>query len=48
MRNLDLELPRTFVTVVEQESFAAAAQAVHLTQSAVTQRRRQPTEKEMP
>lgn len=48
MRNRDLELPRTFVTVVEQEFFAAAAKAVHRTQSAITQRRQQPTEKEIP
>lgn len=35
--NLDIELLRTFVAIVERESFAAAAQAVHRTQSAVTQ-----------
>jgi DNA-binding transcriptional LysR family regulator len=37
MVNLDLELLRTFVAVVERESFAGAAEAVHRTQSAVTQ-----------
>jgi DNA-binding transcriptional LysR family regulator len=37
MRNLDIELLRTFVAVVERESFAAAAQSVMRTQSAVTQ-----------
>jgi DNA-binding transcriptional LysR family regulator len=37
MRNLDIELLRTFVAVVERESFAAAAAAVLRTQSAVTQ-----------
>lgn len=35
--NLDLELLRTFVAIVERESFAAAAVSVHRTQSAVTQ-----------
>jgi DNA-binding transcriptional LysR family regulator len=35
--NLDLELLRTFVAIVERESFAAAAECVHRTQSAVTQ-----------
>jgi DNA-binding transcriptional LysR family regulator len=35
--NLDLELLRTFVAIVERESFAAAADSVHRTQSAVTQ-----------
>lgn len=35
--NLDLELLRTFVAIVERESFAAAAESVHRTQSAVTQ-----------
>lgn len=37
MHNLDLELLRTFVAVVERESFSAAAESVHRTQSAVTQ-----------
>jgi DNA-binding transcriptional LysR family regulator len=37
MHNLDLELLRTFVAAVERESFAAAAESVHRTQSAVTQ-----------
>jgi DNA-binding transcriptional LysR family regulator len=37
MRNLDMELLRTFVAVVERESFAAAAQSVTRSQSAVTQ-----------
>ena len=37
LRNLDIELLRTFVAVVDGESFAAAAQAVSRTQSAVTQ-----------
>ncbi|MDO9435450.1 MAG: LysR substrate-binding domain-containing protein [Hydrogenophaga sp.] len=37
MRTLDLELLRTFVAVVDGESFAAGAQAVARTQSAVTQ-----------
>jgi DNA-binding transcriptional LysR family regulator len=35
--NLDMELLRTFVAIVERESFASAAEAVHRTQSAVTQ-----------
>ena len=35
--NLDLELLRTFVAIVEQESFAGGAESVHRTQSAVTQ-----------
>ncbi|VXC90929.1 HTH-type transcriptional regulator PecT [Burkholderia sp. 8Y] len=35
--NLDLELLRTFVAIVERESFSAAAESVHRTQSAVTQ-----------
>ncbi|MFM0039473.1 LysR substrate-binding domain-containing protein [Paraburkholderia strydomiana] len=35
--NLDLELLRTFVAIVEQDSFAAGAESVHRTQSAVTQ-----------
>ncbi|AJZ56822.1 bacterial regulatory helix-turn-helix, lysR family protein [Paraburkholderia fungorum] len=35
--NLDMELLRTFVAIVERESFAAAAESVHRTQSAVTQ-----------
>ena len=34
--NLDMELLRTFVAIVERESFAAAAESVHRTQSAVT------------
>ena len=37
MRNLDLDLLRTFVAVAERANFAAAASSVHLTQSAVTQ-----------
>jgi DNA-binding transcriptional LysR family regulator len=37
VRTLDIELLRTFVAVVERESFAAAAQAVLRSQSAVTQ-----------
>jgi DNA-binding transcriptional LysR family regulator len=37
MINFDLELLRTFVAIVERESFAAAAESVHRTQSAVTQ-----------
>ncbi|QHE88716.1 transcriptional regulator LrhA [Hydrogenophaga sp. BPS33] len=37
MRNLDIELLRTYVAVVDGESFAAAAEAVSRTQSAVTQ-----------
>lgn len=37
MRNLDLDLLRTFVTIAEKETFAVAAQHVHRTQSAVTQ-----------
>lgn len=37
MQNLDIELLRTFVAVAEKESFAAAAQAVLRSQSAVTQ-----------
>jgi DNA-binding transcriptional LysR family regulator len=37
MRNLDIELLRTFVAVVERESFAAAAASVCRTPSAVTQ-----------
>jgi DNA-binding transcriptional LysR family regulator len=37
MRDLNLELLRTFVAVVECESFGAAAKAIHRTQSAVTQ-----------
>jgi DNA-binding transcriptional LysR family regulator len=37
MRNLDIELLRTFVAVIEGESFAAAAEAISRTQSAVTQ-----------
>lgn len=37
MRDLNLDLLRTFVAVVECESFAAAAQSIHRTQSAVTQ-----------
>lgn len=35
--NLDMELLRTFVAIVERESFAAAAESVHRMQSAVTQ-----------
>lgn len=38
MLTLDLESLRTFVAVVEQGSFAAAAGGVHRTQAAVTQR----------
>lgn len=37
LNNLDLELLRTFVTVVERESFAAAAESVNRTQPAITQ-----------
>jgi DNA-binding transcriptional LysR family regulator len=37
MRNLDIELMRTFVAVVERESFAGAAENVTRSQSAVTQ-----------
>jgi DNA-binding transcriptional LysR family regulator len=37
MRNLDIELLRTFVAVVERESYAAAAEHVSRSQSAVTQ-----------
>ena len=32
MRNLDLDLLRTFVTIAEKETFAVAAQHVHRTQ----------------
>ncbi len=35
--NLDLDLLRTFVSIAEAETFAAASQRVHRTQSAVTQ-----------
>jgi DNA-binding transcriptional LysR family regulator len=38
MRNLDLDLLRTFVAIADAESFAGAAQRVHRTQSAVSQR----------
>src|SRR5512134_4087947 len=37
IRPLDLELLRSFVAIAERESFAAAAEQVHRTQSAVTQ-----------
>jgi DNA-binding transcriptional LysR family regulator len=37
MQNLDIELLRTFVAIVERGSFAAGAQTVLRTQSAVTQ-----------
>lgn len=37
MRNLDMELLRTFVAITEFSTFAAAADRVHRTQSAVTQ-----------
>lgn len=37
MQNLDIELLRTFVAIIEGGSFAAGAQAVSRTQSAVTQ-----------
>lgn len=37
MRVLDLELLRSFVAVVDRESFARAAKQIHRTQSAVTQ-----------
>jgi DNA-binding transcriptional LysR family regulator len=37
MRNLDLDLLRTFVAIADAESFAAAAQRVHRAQSAVSQ-----------
>lgn len=37
MRNFDLDLLRSFVAIAETESFAAAAQRVHRTQSAISQ-----------
>ncbi len=37
LNNFDLELLRTFVTVVERESFAAAAESVNRSQPAITQ-----------
>jgi len=37
MRNLDLDLLRTFVAIADEQSFAGAAQRVHRTQSAVSQ-----------
>ena len=37
MRNLDIALLRTFVTIAENESFVKAAQRVGRTQSAITQ-----------
>lgn len=37
MKNLDLELLRTFVSIAEEESFSVAAERVHRTQSAVSQ-----------
>jgi DNA-binding transcriptional LysR family regulator len=37
MRPLDLDVLRTFVAIVDQQSFALAAEQVHRTQSAVTQ-----------
>jgi DNA-binding transcriptional LysR family regulator len=37
VRDLNLELIRTFVAVVEQESFAPAGAVVNRSQSAVTQ-----------
>lgn len=37
MRNLDLDLLRTFVAIADASSFAGAAQRVHRTQSAVSQ-----------
>lgn len=37
MRNLDLDLLRTFVVIVDCETFTVAAQHLHRTQSAVTQ-----------
>jgi DNA-binding transcriptional LysR family regulator len=37
LNTLDLELIRTFVAVVERESFAAAAESVNRTQPAITQ-----------
>jgi DNA-binding transcriptional LysR family regulator len=37
MRNLDLDLLRTFVAIADAETFAAAAHRVHRTQSAVSQ-----------
>lgn len=37
MRNLDLDLLRTFVAIADAESFAAAAMRIHRTQSAVSQ-----------
>lgn len=37
MRNLDFSLLRTFVAIVDNETFAGAASSVHRTQSAVSQ-----------
>jgi DNA-binding transcriptional LysR family regulator len=37
VRALDLDVLRTFVAIVDQQSFAVAAEQVHRTQSAVTQ-----------
>lgn len=37
MPNLDIDLLRTFLAIIERESFAGGAEAVHRTQSAVTQ-----------
>ncbi|MBR7513831.1 LysR family transcriptional regulator, partial [Mycobacterium tuberculosis] len=37
MRNLDIDLLRTFVAIAHHETFAAAAARVGRTQSAVTQ-----------
>ncbi|TPW25984.1 LysR substrate-binding domain-containing protein [Pararhizobium mangrovi] len=37
MRNLDLDLLRTFIAIADERSFVAAAERVHRTQSAVSQ-----------
>ncbi|MCJ9711778.1 LysR family transcriptional regulator, partial [Bordetella hinzii] len=37
MRNLDLDLLRTLVAIAEHDSFSAAADSLHKTQSAITQ-----------
>ena len=37
IRNLDTALVRTFVTVADRASMTAAANALHLTQGAVSQ-----------
>jgi len=41
MRNLDIDLLRTFVAIAQHETFAAAAERVGRTQSAVTQQMQQ-------